>query len=102
MHSVPRISGYVGNLLYNRRGLKNLDKISYKSAHTPCGKHSGAIGSVGNNSSDGYDEDSKDVQEESTGDDAASDSSPKCEEGHERTRQPPPEPEETIQVDEGY
>jgi transposase len=76
----------------------------YKNAHTPSSKQGGAGGSGGNNSSGGNDEDSDDDQEESAGGDgdAASDSTPGRKEGHEGTTRTPPEPEETVHVDEGY
>lgn len=75
----------------------------YKNAHTPSSKQGGAGGSGGNNSSTGDDEDNDTDQEESAGgDDAASDSSPGRDEGHEGTTRTPPEPEETLHVDEGY
>ena len=74
----------------------------YKNAHTPSSKEGGAGGSGGSNSSNSTDEDTDGDQDESAGGDAATDSSPGREEGHEGTTRTPPEPEETVQVDEGY
>jgi transposase len=74
----------------------------YKNAHTPSSKQGGAGESGENDSSDGDDEDTDTDQSESAGGDAASDSSPGRDEGHEGTTRTPPEPEETVYVDEGY
>jgi len=76
----------------------------YKNAHTPSSKQGGAGGSGGNNPSGGNGEDSDDGQKESAGGDgdAASDSTPGREKGHEGTTRTPPEPEETVHVNEGY
>jgi len=70
----------------------------YENPNTPPSKQGGAAKSPGRDGQDG-DED----EEDAGGDpDAASDSSPGRSEGHEGTTRPPPEPEETIRVDQGY
>ncbi|MFC4990599.1 IS66 family transposase, partial [Saliphagus infecundisoli] len=72
----------------------------YENAHTPSSKQGGAGGSSGNGDSD---EEEENQEDDAGGDaDAASDSSPGRSEGHEGTTRPPPEPEETIRVDQGY
>ena len=73
----------------------------YKNAHTPSSKKGGAGGNGGHNDSE--DDETDDTDEESAGgDEAASDSSPGRDKGHEGTTRTPPEPEETCTVDKGY
>ncbi|MHC3439990.1 IS66 family transposase [Natrialbaceae archaeon A-gly3] len=73
----------------------------YENPNTPPSKQGGAAGSPGNDGSD--EEENEDQGDDAGGDaDAASDSSPGRDEGHEGTTRPPPEPEETIRVDQGY
>ncbi|MFC4247533.1 transposase, partial [Natribaculum luteum] len=73
----------------------------YENPNTPPSKQGGAAGSPGNDDSD--EEKDENQEDDAGGDaDAASDSSPGRSEGHEGTTRPPPEPEETIRVDQGY
>ncbi len=73
----------------------------YENPNTPPSKQGGAAGSPGNDGSD--EEENGDQEDDAGGDaDAASDSSPGRDEGHEGTTRPPPEPEETIRVDQGF
>jgi len=73
----------------------------YENPNTPPSKQGGAAGSPGSDDSDK--EENEDQGDDAGGDaDAASDSSPGRDEGHEGTTRPPPEPEETIRVDQGY
>lgn len=74
----------------------------YKNAHTPSSKQGGAGKSGKNNSTEDADEDTEKDQEESAGGDAATDSSPGRDQGHEGTTRTPPDAEETIHVEEGY
>ena len=74
----------------------------YENPNTPPSKQGGAAKSPGRDDQDG-DEDEESEEDDAGGDpDAASDSSPGRSEGHEGTTRPPPEPEETIRVDQGY
>ena len=74
----------------------------YENPNTPPSKQGGAAKSPGGDGQDG-DEDEESEEDDAGGDpDAASDSSPGRSEGHEGTTRPPPEPEETIRVDQGY
>ncbi|MDB2239326.1 IS66 family transposase [Halorubrum ezzemoulense] len=74
----------------------------YENPNTPPSKQGGAAKSPGKDDQDG-DEDEESEEDDAGGDpDAASDSSPGRSEGHEGTTRPPPEPEETIRVDQGY
>ncbi|WP_082222586.1 IS66 family transposase, partial [Halorubrum halophilum] len=74
----------------------------YENPNTPPSKQGGAAKSLGGDGQDG-DEDEESEEDDAGGDpDAASDSSPGRSEGHEGTTRPPPEPEETIRVDQGY
>ena len=76
----------------------------YENAHTPPSEQGGAGGTGGDESPAGEDEEDEPDEEDSAGgdSDAASESSPGRDEGHEGTTRPPPEPDETVQVDEGY
>jgi len=74
----------------------------YENPNTPPSKQGGAASSP---SSDGQteDEDEEPDEDDAGGDsDAASDSSPGRNKGHEGTTRPAPEPEETIQVEQGF
>jgi len=74
----------------------------YENPNTPPSKQGGAAKSPGSGDQD-EDEAEKSLEDDAGGVRvAASDSSPGRSEGHEGTTRPPPEPEETIQVERGY
>lgn len=74
----------------------------YENPNTPPSKQGGAAKSPGRDGQDGDEDEESEEDDAGGGPDAANDSSPGRSEGHEGTTRPPPEPEETIRVDQGY
>jgi len=77
----------------------------YENAHTPSSKQGGAGQSPQDDDSDQEDTDTpnENDDEEAVGDsDADSDSSPGRNPGHEGVTRPPPDPDRTVRVGEGY